>query len=152
MIADLTTEHIRLLQHGIGIDRDTTLTGEPWRNRYAANPDGDATRLLDEMVGMGLVMRGQTIPGGLVMYHATDAGIEAARDAERKARATKGLRVYDVIIRAGEDYPAQTKTVLARSRGAAKWEAIADMVDVGWAMLAALAEVSSVRVRGGARV
>jgi hypothetical protein len=60
------------LLHALGLNRGAKIT----RNNFAAEPD-DAD--MAALVAAGLMRRGCDIPGGLVYYHATEAGIAAAQ-------------------------------------------------------------------------
>lgn len=131
-----TLDEMDLLRHMIGIEhldgRDLDLAGDPWRNHYAAAVGGDAERALLAMVDAGLVERGGTINEGeskLRYFRATSAGIQLVRTDERERRRAAGMRLWRV------SYPDEGclrfNTVLARSRGAAKWEIISALLEVG---------------------
>jgi hypothetical protein len=51
--------------------------GDWYRNYYAAEHDDPD---MCALVGMGMMMRGRSIPGGLQYFHVTDAGKQAVRD------------------------------------------------------------------------
>jgi len=122
---------IDILRHMIGIDKDVNLTGKPWRNHYAASVGSDAERDLLSMAAEGLVQPGRTINNGELRYfHATDAGIERARDDERQHRKAAGLRRWRVSYPMG-DTGTGSSIVLAKSRAAARWDVALDMMDVG---------------------
>ena len=66
----LTKEHIEILRHTLGADGRVP----GYRNYFAADEEGDNYATITELVGMGLMQRGVTIPGGLIYFHVTEAG------------------------------------------------------------------------------
>ena len=121
---------IELLRRMIGIDRDITLTGEPWRNHFVAHELSDDDRTLQAMVGPGLVKL-CSVSGMIAFshtYRATEFGIRVARDDERARRKAAGLRTWIVTVET--EHGTDTHTVLARSRGAARWEIISDLLEI----------------------
>lgn len=88
----LTADHVHILQHSLGLDRDHR---DPWRNYYAAE-DGDPA--LEALVSLDLMTRGRLLPDGqgLRYYHVTDVGIGAAlaRLPPRRSRASQRFRRF----------------------------------------------------------
>jgi hypothetical protein len=75
------------LRHAIGMERSNYRRSLAWwldddnhRNYYATAPDCDGHDEIEGLVAAGLMCIGRGIPGGLTYYHATTAGIVAARD------------------------------------------------------------------------
>lgn len=131
-MSEVMPEHMAILRHmiglGEGVTLDATLAGEPWRNHYAADVDGEPIRIrhLLAMVDLGLVTAGRYVNCGTMRYfHATRDGIVAARSDERRLRDLAGVRRWVV------SWPEGQRVVLAASRGAAKWGVICGMVEVG---------------------
>lgn len=74
----LTDREIDIMRHSLGRDY-------PWkkpkdfRNYFAAEPESEDYRLIEQLVGLGLMQRGHTAPGGLVYFHVSTAGIAALK-------------------------------------------------------------------------
>ena len=120
-----------MLRHTIGIDKDVDLTGEPKRNYYAVSVGTDDERELLSMAADGLVKPGRIINDGDTRYfHATAKGIERAREDERERRRAEGLRRWRVSYALGGN--TTSRTVLAKSRSAAKWDVISDMLEANY--------------------
>lgn len=76
---------IGLMTHALGKDG--------FRNYYAAEPADKEAKGWEALVELGLAVRGRAIPGGLVYYHVTDAGVAALRVMfpRRFKREMKGI-------------------------------------------------------------
>ncbi len=130
MISTAEPRWIEILRHMIGIDRDITLRGEPWRNHFVAHKLTDDDLSLQAMVEPGLVNRcsTSTMFADSHLYRATVLGIRLARNDERARRRAAGLRTWIVTVET--EHGTDTHTVLARSRGAARWEIISDLLEI----------------------
>lgn len=78
--APATAAQVEILQHSLGIDRDTR---EPWRNYYC---DQDGATALDALVALGLMFHGRTLNKEQRYYHVTEAGRAVAVAALPKPR------------------------------------------------------------------
>ena len=100
----------------------------PYRNYFATSTDSPDAKRFEET---GLWTKGQGVPGGLTYYHVNAEGERRvwAWLAERNREA--GLRAFTV---SGGGLVA-SKTVMAKSRSAAKyavWLEFSDVVDFGY--------------------
>ena len=121
-----------MLRHMIGIRKDIDLAGEPWRNHYAVSVGTVDEAALQALASEGLVRAGRLINDGKLRYfHATEAGIERAREGERARRRAAGLRRWIVSYPTDEGSGTASHTVLAKSRGEARWDVTLDMLDAG---------------------
>lgn len=100
----------------------------PYRNYFATNTGGpDALRFEDT----GLWIKGQGVPGGLTYYHVSEEGIRCVMAWIAEKNQSAGLRAYAV---SGGGLSA-SKTVMARTRSAAKyavWLEFSDVVDFSY--------------------
>jgi hypothetical protein len=83
-----------ILRHSIGLVGKSFRRPLAWwldddnhRNHFAADPCGTDAPDLEVLVSLGFMERGRPIPGGLVYFHVTEAGIRAVLE---EYGATKG--------------------------------------------------------------
>ncbi len=69
-----STQH-GLLQFTLGLNTRKV----PFRNCLATGPDEDTFGDVQALESAGFMAKGARIPGGLTYYHASDAGIAAAK-------------------------------------------------------------------------
>ena len=120
-----------LLRHTIGIDKDVSLIGTPWRNHFAASVGEADEREFLRLVDYGLAKAGRTINDGTMRYfHATDDGIRRVRADEEDRRKAAGLRRW-IVSYPLDDEGMRSTVVLAKSRAAARWDVALNMMDVG---------------------
>ena len=98
---ELTPDDIHALQHSLGISDGRT---KEYRNHYADEPDCPQ---MAKLIAMGLMKRGYRIPGGLQMYHVTEAGKKIARD-NLPPPPSKKKRRYLRYLDASDAYPDLT--------------------------------------------
>lgn len=131
----LTPYQLQLLRHTIGLDSHAIsyrarLTGDLHRN-YAFLTIGG----LDEAAFIDMETRGLVEAGGVRgdgrYWRATSAGIKHARADERQRRRDAGLRDWVVSFPVGCAYGSEvwSETVLAKTRAAARWSVVDDLID-----------------------
>lgn len=84
-----------ILWHSLGMKSSNYRRSLAWwldndnhRNHFAADPQGTDAGDIGFLVDLGYMERGRAIEGGLVYFHVTSSGIEAARNefqSQRKA-------------------------------------------------------------------
>ncbi|WP_395443618.1 hypothetical protein [Caulobacter sp. UC70_42] len=100
----------------------------PYRNYFATSTESPDAKRFEEI---GLWVKGQGVPGGLTYYHVNDEGQRRVWSWLSERNRKDGLRAYAV---SGGGLIA-TKTVMAKSRSAAKyavWLEFSDVVDFGY--------------------
>ncbi|WP_066338438.1 hypothetical protein [Azohydromonas lata] len=95
-MADLTIEHLRILQHTTGMDEHGRFGpyGQ-YRNHFVAGADDETT--CRELVTLGYMTERDmgTLSGGMPCFNATRAGIRAAQDeSPPPPKLTRGQRRY----------------------------------------------------------
>jgi hypothetical protein len=74
----MTDSELKILKHMTGLDR----APKRYRNYYEAAHGSEAHRVLDDLSRSGLVVaRTSCLASGVVLFHATDAGLEAVDKA-----------------------------------------------------------------------
>lgn len=145
----IETGGLHLMRHALGADPRSAEPVSKGRNHYCARVGSYADLKLLALAAAGLVKVGKTINNGECRYyHVTDSGIAAVRKHIAAERERVGLRVWAVRYDDGE--VAFERTVVARSRSAARWEVVRDCEEVGMPVAAALRSIRSVTVRGAA--
>lgn len=93
-------EHLDILQHTLGADKYGRREHE--RNQFVTHPETDYGQLCCELVALGLMRDFGNLgelTGGDNLYRATDAGIEAMRDASpAPPKASRSKRRYDQYL------------------------------------------------------
>ena len=81
-----TQRQIDILHHSLGMTRANYRRARSWwmdddkhRNYFATADDCDHFQDCVTLASAGLMERGRAIPGGLVYYHVTEAGIDLAK-------------------------------------------------------------------------
>ena len=140
---------LNLLCHALGARATKADRVGSGRNHYCAGVGSYADLNLLALAGAGLVTVGKTINNGESRYyHVTDAGIEVVRKHIAAERERVGLSAWSVSYDDGE--VAFERTVIARSRSAARWEVVRDCEEVGMPVAAALRSIRSVTRRRAA--
>lgn len=92
-LATVTESQWDILWHSLGMDGKTYRRSLKWwldndnhRNHFAVEPESKDANLA-ALVGIGYMRKGRPIPGGMIYYHVTEAGIKAARDEFIRVRA-----------------------------------------------------------------
>jgi hypothetical protein len=90
---------LETLRHSLGL----SISSKAFRNHYATDPGHPK---LEALVSKGLMVKGRQIPGGLMYYHSTEAGIAlamahqpkiTAAGARSKERYKKFLFLRDIM-------------------------------------------------------
>ena len=69
----MTPRQKEILEHALGLN----YRKKSYRNRFATAPDCDHWNDVQALVGAGLMREGRTLPGGLIYFYVTPAGLDA---------------------------------------------------------------------------
>ncbi len=79
----ITKEQIHILKHSLGIRDNEPYRDVTYRNIFADEPTDSLCAPLAEM---GLMEQGDTLSGGLVLYHVTKKGRETLKELEKEQK------------------------------------------------------------------